>query len=223
MVSKEIPVYLFVGQDAFSKDAKLHDIKQGFLSRDTESFNLDILHARELVLSELQEKLLCLPVKSKKRIVVVRDAQALSQDCRDFLIKYAGNPAPHIVLILDADRYEYKDEFLRHITRSAQVFRFKEDDRPDAFTLSRQIELRKVSFALKVLNRLLKNGEKPERILGGLRHSLLRAAASHLETRRRSKLLLACDLDIKRGRLKPAHALEKFVVNLCCFGRNLAR
>ena len=67
MVKKESPVYLFIGQDSLSKDIRLKKLKEEFLDPQTQYFNLDVLYARELNLKDLQERLLCLPFKAKKR------------------------------------------------------------------------------------------------------------------------------------------------------------
>ncbi len=222
MVSKEAWLYLFIGQDVSSKDAKLKEIKRGLLNPALESFNLDILHAKDITLNGLQEKLLCLPVKTKKRILVIKDAQILKEPLRDFLLEYNKKPAAHVVLILDLEHYDPKDNFIARLSRSAQVFRFKETLRIDAFSLGRQIELGRADYALRVLNQLFKNGEKPERIVGALRHSLLKTGVNPARAKRIMRLLLDCDIAIKTGRLKPAFALEKTVVDLCCF-RNFSR
>jgi DNA polymerase III delta subunit len=208
-------VYLFVGEDNISKDIKLNKLKQDTLPKEVEHFNLDTLYAKELTLRDLQEKLLCLPVKAKKRLIVIKYAEALREDAKEFLINYVKKPYPKIILVLDISRTQPKDEFINRILKYTHVFRFKEPIRIDTFTLSRQIDLRKPDYALKILSQLLKNGEKPERILGGLRYCWERDAHYSLEMRRRLKLLLECDIDIKTGRLKPAFALEKLVVSLC--------
>ena len=65
-------VYLFIGQDSPAKDIELNRIKKEFLSKELEEFNLDILYAESLALKGLQEKLLALPVKSLKRILVIK-------------------------------------------------------------------------------------------------------------------------------------------------------
>jgi len=212
-------VYLVIGEDNFSKDAKIKRIKEGLFSKDIENFNLDTLYAKDLTLRDLQERLLCLPVNAKKRIVIIKDTQQLKEDIRSFLLRYLTKPIPQVVLVFESQRLDPKDEFFRYLLRHAETSRFKETVRPDTFTLSRQIELRRPDFALRMLHWLLKNGEKPERILGGLRYALLRSAVSHLEKRRRLRLLLGCDIDIKTGRLRPNLALEKFVVQMCCLDK----
>jgi DNA polymerase III delta subunit len=215
MVNKEPLVYLFLGEDSFSKSIRIKKIKEELLTQDTEYFNLDVLYAKELTLLDLQEKLLCLPIKAKKRIILIRDSQNLKEEIKGFLIKYVKKPQGKIVLILDMSKSLSPDEFTRHLSRYAQVSHFREPLRLDTFTLSRSIDLRKTRYALWVLNQLLKNGEKPERILGGLRYAWENRVADPQETRKRLKIILDCDIDIKTGRLRSDFALEKLVVNLC--------
>lgn len=216
MVKKDSPVYLFIGQDSRSKDLKLKRIKEELLPAAIADFNLDVLYARELNLVELQEKLLSLPCKAKKRIIVIKNLEGLKkEELKNYLLKYLKNPQDQILLILDIDQEVPKDEFIRQVSRYSQVFRFKEQVPLDTFTLSRQIELKKSASALRVLNLLLEKGERPERILGGLRYVWERNFSSPQKVRKVLKILLNCDIDIKTGRIKAPFALEKVVVRLC--------
>ena len=212
-------VYLLLGQDHLSKDLKLKAIKQENLLKGTEQFNFDLLYAKDLALADLQEKLSCLPVKSRKRIVVIREAQNLKPEIKEFILNYAQKPYKQVILVLDADQSLKIDEFISRINRLAKTFYFKEVKLPDTFTLSRSVTLRRPDTALRLLNQLLKQGERPERILGGLRYSLERETLSASEMKRRVKLLLDADIDIKTGRLKPLFALEKLVISLCGPGK----
>lgn len=218
MVAKT--VYLFVGEDTFSKDTKLRHIKQEFLTKELEQFNLDVLYGRELNLKELQEKLLCIPVRTKHRIMVIKGAQRLREDPKRFILRYVRRPHPSIILILDIDSFDAKDEFLRNLRPWVRTFYFKEQPRLDTFSLARQIDLKKPDYALRLLNQLLKNGEKPERILGGLRYACEANITDPFKIRKRLKLLLNCDIDIKRGRLKSEIALERLVVSLSTGAEN---
>jgi DNA polymerase III delta subunit len=218
MVKKEGLLYLFIGQDSFSKDIKLKKIKADFLCPQTQDFNLDVLYAKELTLLSLQEKILYLPLKTKTRMIVIKEAQDLKADCQDFLLEYARKPRSQLILVLDINRHDPKDEFIRRMARYVQVCHFREPAHLDTFALIRQIDLKRADYALRILNQLLENGERPERILGGLRYSWEREAGSSAEIRRKLKLLLNCDVEVKTGRLKPDFALERLVIRLCCFG-----
>lgn len=214
-------VYLFIGQDSQAKDIQLHKIRQEQLPKELEQFNLDILHAKELTLQRLQERCLSLPVKSAKRIIVIRQAQELSDEAKEFLLKSAEKQLRGLTLVLDLEYSDRHDNFVSRIQRYAKVFRFRETIPLDTFSLSRQINLKRPDYALRVLNQLLNDGERPERILGGLRYTCEKDPASPMEKKRRLKLLLNCDIDIKTGRLKPDFALEKLVICLCGFGKPL--
>ncbi|MDD5432430.1 MAG: hypothetical protein PHO70_05525 [Candidatus Omnitrophica bacterium] len=214
-------VYLFVGHDNLSKDIQLKRLKQESLAKEIEQFNLDILYARELTLKGLQEKILCLPTKGAKRLIVIKDAGKLKDEIKDFILIYAKKQDDNIIFVLDVEKFDSKDIFLNQLSRFAKVKRFQEELKVDTFTLSRSIELKKPDAAIRVLSQLLKDGQRPEWILGGLRYAWEKSSLKPQETQRRLSLLVECDKDIKKGRLKPAFALEKLVISLCCFADSL--
>ncbi|MBM3255676.1 MAG: hypothetical protein FJZ08_05175, partial [Candidatus Omnitrophica bacterium] len=146
MVVKETWLYLLIGQDISSKDLKLKSIKKSLLGQALENFNLDTLYAKGLALAELQEKLLCLPVRIKKRILVIKDAQALKEPLRDFLLEYSKKPPAHLVLILDLEHYDLRDDFILSMSRRGQVYRFKETLAVNTFSLTRQIESKRPDY-----------------------------------------------------------------------------
>jgi len=208
-------VYLLAGQDVLAKEAQLKKIKQEILPQELRDFNLDTLYAKEITLKDIQERFLALPLKSPKRIIVIKDSNSLNEESRNFLLAYAKKQHKHLVLILDFTQYDYKDEFIKGISKHASLLRFKESVNPDTFTLSRQIELKKTDLALRILNQQLKNGEAPERILGGLRFVWEKQNMQNALAKKKLKILLGADIEIKTGRLKPVFALEKLVVSLC--------
>jgi len=208
-------VYLLIGQDIAAKETQLKKIKQESLPKELQDFNLDTLYASEINLKDVQERFLAIPLKSAKRIIVIKDADSLDDQSRNFILAYSKKPHKQLILVLDFNQYDYKDEFIKEVSRHATSMRFKEIVNPDTFVLSRQIELRKADHALRILNQLLKNGEPAERILGGLRFAWEKKDIAAVNAQRKLKLLLNCDVEIKTGRLKPAFALEKLVVSLC--------
>jgi len=213
------PVYLFAGEEPLSKDAALRRLIQENLTPELEKFNLDILYAKELKLEGLQEKFLCLPVKAKKRIIVIKCAEALKSEVKEFILRSVRQPAGHLLLVIDVNRMDADDKFTRALSRYAQVSRFREKFIADTFGLGRAIESRKPDEALRILNNLLENGKKPEWILGGLRYVFQKDTLSPPKRKSRLKLLLACDVDIKTGRATPDFAMERLVVKLSCLGK----
>jgi DNA polymerase III delta subunit len=215
MVKGASSLYLVLGQDIQSKNQAIAKIKETFLPKGLEDFNFDRVYAKKLALQDFQERILSLPVGVKKRIILIRGAEELSPDIKKFILEYLHKPQEAIVLILDVDKVPLRDEFLGHIARYTGVA-LKQEPRLDTFTLSRQIELRKPQAALLVLHQLFNRGERPERILGGLRYVLESRPGHPNSMREKLKLLLTCDIDMKTGKLKPDFALEKLIINLCC-------
>jgi len=208
-------VYLFTGQDCLSKSIQFKRIKEEFLKKDLEEFNLDILYAKGLALGDLQERLLSIPLRSSRRILWLKDAHNLKENIKEFVIKYVRKPRREIILILDTDQQDKLQDFIKRADKYLKIYRFKETVKVNTFALSRSIDIKRPDYALRVLRQLLQNGERPERILGGLRYTWGRTNIHSLEKRKRLRLLLDCDIDIKTGRLKGPFALEKLVVGLC--------
>ena len=212
-------VYLFIGSDIPSKEEKLNALKKELLDPALLHFNCDTLYARELELRVLQERLLALPVKAKKRLIIIKDSGSLKEECREYLASYVKKPSPSIALVFDFERREPRDKFIDELKPFAKTAAFKEERRVDAFMLGRAIEARNADMALRMLNELLKKGEKPKRIMGGLRYVFEKDALLPADTRRRLLSLLNCDIDIKTGRLAPVLAMERLVLGLCGFAK----
>ena len=223
-MKKEKPVYLFLGQDILDqensslKEKELNKLKAS-LPQKTRDFNLDVLHCndRTFSLKALQEKLLFMPTGDAARIVVVRNLQDAEPTVKEFLSSYVKNPSSGIILVLDVDKFDRKNTFIEGVGPYAEIRRFRVDVQASTFTLSRLIEAKRTAKGLEVLHELLDSGEKPERIMGGLRASWTRYPADPLSLNKKLKILLRCDLDIKTGKIKPVFALERLIVNLCGF------
>jgi len=225
VVKREKSIYLFLGQDILDQDNSSLKEKElnklvSALPLKTRDFNLDILHCndRTFNLNILQEKLLFIPAGNSGRIVVIRNLQDAKTEVKEFIAGYVKNPSSGIILVLDMANAGSKDAFVESIAEFAEIRRFRIQIQPSAFTLSRLIEVRKAAESLKILHQLLENGEKPERIMGGLRASWIRNPAGPLNLKKKLRILLECDLDIKTGKIKPVIALERLIVNLCGLG-----
>jgi DNA polymerase III delta subunit len=206
-------VYLFIGQDSISKDAALAKLKQETLPAASH-FNLDTLYGKDTSLKRLQELLLFFTF-SGSRMVVIRNSHELKDEAKDFLLGFVKKPHDRLVVVLDVERNAVKDSFLDGLKQYCRVSYFKETRQWTVFDLARSMEARDCRGALIILNKLLSLGEKPERLLGGLRVSWQKRIGNPRELERRIKTLLECDVDIKTGRLKPALVLERLVISLC--------
>lgn len=206
-------VYLFIGQDSVSKDSVLEKLKKETLA-DISTFNLDTLYGRDTSLKKLQELLLFFPFKST-RMVIVRGVTELKEEVKDFLLEFVKTPQAGLVLVLEAERNIPKDGFLEGLKKHCRTSYFREERQWTVFDLARSIDARDARESLVILNRLLSEGEKPERLLGGLRASWQKRMPDPRRLERRLGILLECDIAIKTGRLKPALVLERLVIGLC--------
>ena len=216
MVKKD-SIYLVTGQDAPAKDKVLNEIKAKFLAANIEQFNLDTLSAKDTTLEVLQEKLLYHAASAGRRVVVIKQASSLRKDCKEYLQKYAQAPDPAAILVLEMESFDRKDNFSQSIAGCATVRQFRQEAYTSAFALIDEIRAGKTEASLKILHQLLKKGQKPEMILGGLRSGLSRGQVDITLMRRLNRLLLECDLAIKTSSLKPSFALERLVVSLSGF------
>lgn len=124
MVEKNGFLYLLIGQDQVAKDLKLKKIREDSLVQDTAAFDQDILHARELTLKLFQERCLLFPVKAKRRLIIIRDAGGLKEEVRESILKDIKALKSKVVLVLDLERLEAKDDFFRQLVKFSQVFSF---------------------------------------------------------------------------------------------------
>jgi DNA polymerase III delta subunit len=210
-------IYLITGQDAPAKDKAIKEIKSKYLPVLTEQFNLDIVYAKDLTLKDVQEKLLYLAASSGCRMIVIKQASSLKKDIKDYLEKYVQAPDPSVILVLEMEGFDRKDRFTLAISANATTRQFRQEMPNFVFALADEIRAGKAAGSLRMLNQLLKKGQKPELILGALRSGLSRNTADIAYMRRLNKMLLECDMAIKTSSLKPSFALERLVVSLCGF------
>ncbi|MCM8782826.1 MAG: hypothetical protein NC909_00290, partial [Candidatus Omnitrophica bacterium] len=194
-------LYLFIGEDYFSKDIQLEKIKRSCFLKNLEPFNYDVFFAPDLQIEKLQESLKRLPQKAKKRVILIRQTELLKKEIKDYLCSYIKKPYPQVSLILDFREFDSQEKFNRIILRYAKVFHFRSKEILNTFRLSQEIERRRIVSALRILHTLLREGIEPEMLLGGLRYCWQTGYLSREEKKRRLTLLLDTDLSIKTGRL----------------------
>lgn len=226
--------YLFVGEDEFSKDIKLQGIKQQLNLNRLESFNFEVLYAKDLDLKTLRMRISTVPLsptggdspggtgissgaKIRQRLILIKDALSLKADIKQYLLAFLQKPFPHVSLILDVRRIDRRQQFFNQIVRLVQLINFRQSREIDAFMLARQIMQKKINPAMVLLRQLLLQGERPEKILGAIRYQLQQEKLDIQASRKKIMFLLACDRDIKMGKLKPEFALERLVIRLCYF------
>lgn len=209
-------IYLIIGDNEIPKLNKIESLKKEILSAETLEFNIEILFAKEIEPAKLEEALLRLPVKTDRRLLIVRNIEDLTKDCRQKIIAYVNKPHPWIALVLEGD---ITDKEAGQVAARAQIFRFSKVRPPDVFALGRAIDNKNQALALSILSDLMVRGERPPKIMGGLiwHWENTKRSLSPEKIKKGFEALLEADLNIKLSRLKPNIALELLVVKLCLF------
>ena len=97
-VGKFAPVYLLMGEEDYYIDMLSQYIAEQGLKPEERDFNLDLLYGAETRGNDVISISRQFPVMAERRVVVVREFQALPD--KDVLSAYAKNPNPTTVLVL---------------------------------------------------------------------------------------------------------------------------
>ena len=116
-------VYYFRGDDDFLKESTARELIAAALDPGTRDFNLELIRGDETTAEALDTALGTPPMFAERRMVVVRDVNALKKDARVVLDRYLRQPAADVVLLLVTPAGEKDD---RTIVDSATVVDFEE-------------------------------------------------------------------------------------------------
>lgn len=94
------PAYYLHGDDDYLKDEELKRIIDAAVDPATRDFNFETLRGAELDAETLGSMVSTPPMMADRRVVVIRDANALKKEARVMLDKYLKSPAPDLLLLL---------------------------------------------------------------------------------------------------------------------------
>jgi DNA polymerase-3 subunit delta len=92
--------YYINGEDDYQKDDAVRQLVGAALDPASRDFNLDTRRAAELDAETLGVLLSTPPMMAERRVVVLRDVNALRKDARKALDEYLKNPAPDLLLLM---------------------------------------------------------------------------------------------------------------------------
>ncbi len=208
-------VYLLLGEDPLTKDKKIFELKSAVLTQpEALFFDFESLDAQYLTSTSLKKSLLALPSFSSKRVVLIRHVEKLKNDPALLLVSFAVSPADYCEVILESTG-ELKSP-LKEIVFHVKVFTFGVKTQLNIFDMTKFMSLKKTTEALKIMHEFYNQGMFPLQMMGALvwywgKEGRVLGA---LKFEKGLKALEEADLNIKRSRLLPEHALEKLVVEL---------
>ncbi|HLD69173.1 MAG TPA: hypothetical protein VJA17_00245 [Candidatus Omnitrophota bacterium] len=210
--------YLFLGENSRAKDEKIGELKKKILTPPQSfQFDYETLHGAKLEEHHLKKALMNLPALAPRRLVVIREGHRLSPKNQEILVQFLEKSYDHAVIILDSNEWDHKNSFVKKIRKMVDLIEFSSTKKIDVFDLTRTIDLKKETEALKILDQLLKEGTHPLQILGALVWFWKKSRGRFSGKKFKEGLLALqeADLNIKRSRLKPEYAVELLVVKLC--------
>jgi DNA polymerase-3 subunit delta len=92
--------YFITGEDEYQKDDAVRQLVDAALEPASRDFNLDTRRAAELDPEALAVLLSTPPMMAERRVIVLRDVNALRKDARKALEQYLKTPAPDLLLIM---------------------------------------------------------------------------------------------------------------------------
>jgi len=122
--------FYVAGDEEHMREQAVARIVAAHLEEATRDFNFDQLRGADVVPEALASLLATPPMMAEWRVVVVREAQALSARARDVIAAVAAAPPPGLVLIVSAPgtKAKFYDELKKH----ARSVEFKPLDAMDA-------------------------------------------------------------------------------------------
>jgi len=123
MPTQEISSYLFLGEENFLKEQELERLKSRFLDNSTKDLNYSVFYAKEkdFSLKDMLDMLNTVPFLSKKRLVVLKDADALTEGDKESALFYLRNPNETSVFIIDSKSNKINEGFILQASKLAKT------------------------------------------------------------------------------------------------------
>jgi DNA polymerase III subunit delta len=118
------PAYCFAGEEEYLKSLYIKKISRGFLGQDAEH-GLEVVYASETDARDIIDRSQSLGIFAEKRVLVVREADALSPKSRKMLLEHLDRaPSPDTCLILTSYKLDPKTAFYKELQEKTAFVSF---------------------------------------------------------------------------------------------------
>jgi DNA polymerase-3 subunit delta len=137
-------VFFLHGEEEHLRERASAQVVSAFMDESTRDFNLDQVRGSDAAAEELASIIATPPMMASHRVVVVRDAQGLSQKAREVVEAEAKSPTPGCVLVVTAaipagSKAKFYDE-LKRLAVSVEFAPVGPDEAPDWLMEAAQAE-----------------------------------------------------------------------------------
>jgi len=96
---KYAPVYLLHGEESYFIDKISQYIEANVLSESEKAFNQIVMYGKEVTSTQVTDNARQYPMMAERRVVVVKEAQAMSK--MDQMVSYVEKPSPQTILVIN--------------------------------------------------------------------------------------------------------------------------
>ena len=119
------PLYYLYGQEDFERDQLLNTLIDKIIEPASRVFNLDIYRADDLDVGQAISQALTFPMMAERRMVIIKNADQLSDsDAREFL-PLIESPSETTVLIITATKPDGRKKLFSELRKNAVALEFR--------------------------------------------------------------------------------------------------
>ncbi|HEU4928687.1 MAG TPA: hypothetical protein VFU38_02570, partial [Candidatus Krumholzibacteria bacterium] len=96
------PVYFLHGPEEYMKREFVRELLQAALPEAERPFHLDIVHGDQFDAQELVDRLQSFPLFASRRVVILRNFEALSPSNRERVVELAGAVPPSLTWVIES-------------------------------------------------------------------------------------------------------------------------
>jgi len=121
-----LPIYYIYGPETYLVDEEVKALKERVLSHPFKDLNYQTIYAKEADISTILGAAQTLPVMAPRRLILVKEAEALTHSQLEGLIPYINNPAPttSLVLIAYTSKVDKRLSFFSILEKKGYLFYF---------------------------------------------------------------------------------------------------
>ncbi|MGH7427962.1 MAG: DNA polymerase III subunit delta [Candidatus Methylomirabilaceae bacterium] len=118
------PVYCLYGEDSYRLEQALRQLLDSALPEGARDLNLDQVRPGDAETASILGSARTVPFLATRRVVLVRDADALSEQQREEVLAYLDAPCPTSCLVLVATRLDLRTRLAAALQKKGVVLRF---------------------------------------------------------------------------------------------------
>lgn len=118
-----LPLYYFYGPEKWLVEEALHKIKEKALDLSTRDFDFEVFDASEHAAGTILASLQVFPVRSPRRVVVIRQADVVRKDPSPYL-DYLQSPNPSACAVWIGEKVDLRTKFFQLLEKQGAIIPF---------------------------------------------------------------------------------------------------